>query len=99
MAAVENLYTVTFVTEFFPFVIKIYGGVANLRPAFTVVSSWNFAATFAKINKALKNVVSRHAFCFQEQKDRDPFPRSLTVFSSFFTHMSCRLLFSLRLQY
>ena len=28
--------TVSFVTEFFPFVIKIYGGVANLRPAFTV---------------------------------------------------------------
>ena len=27
---------VTFVTEFFPFVIKIYGGVGNLRPAFTV---------------------------------------------------------------
>ena len=28
--------TVAFVTEFLPFVIKIYGGVANLRPAFTV---------------------------------------------------------------
>ena len=28
--------TVEFVTEFLPFVIKMYGGVANLRPAFTV---------------------------------------------------------------
>ena len=28
--------TVAFVTEFLPFVIKIYGGVANLRPTFTV---------------------------------------------------------------
>ena len=28
--------TVTFVTEFLPFVHKIYGEVANLRPAFTV---------------------------------------------------------------
>ena len=28
--------TVAFVTEFLPFVIKIYGGVANLPPAFTV---------------------------------------------------------------
>ena len=28
--------TVAFVTEFLPFVIKIYGGVANLQPAFTV---------------------------------------------------------------
>ena len=27
---------VTFVTECFPFVIKIYGGVSNLRPAFAV---------------------------------------------------------------
>ena len=27
---------VTFVTELFPFVIKIAGGVTNLRPAFTV---------------------------------------------------------------
>ena len=28
--------TVAFVTEFFPFVIKISGGVTNLRPHFTV---------------------------------------------------------------
>ena len=28
--------TVAFLTESLPFVIKIYGGVANLRPAFTV---------------------------------------------------------------
>ena len=28
--------TVAFVTEFLPFVIKIYGGVADLRPPFTV---------------------------------------------------------------
>ena len=28
--------TVAFVTEFLPFVIKIYGRVANLQPAFTV---------------------------------------------------------------
>ena len=28
--------TVAFVTEFLPFVIKIYGRVAILRPAFTV---------------------------------------------------------------
>ena len=28
--------TVTFVAELFPFVIKIAGGVTNLRPAFTV---------------------------------------------------------------
>ena len=28
--------TVEFVTEFLPFVIKMYGGVTNLQPAFTV---------------------------------------------------------------
>ena len=28
--------TIAFVTEFLPFVIKIHGGVTNLRPAFTV---------------------------------------------------------------
>ena len=28
--------TIAFVTEFLPFVIKIPGGVTNLRPAFTV---------------------------------------------------------------
>ena len=28
--------TIAFVTEFLPFVIKIHGGVINLRPAFTV---------------------------------------------------------------
>ena len=50
--------TIAFVTEFLPL------GVTNLRPAFTV-SSWDFAATFGKINKAIKNYfVSRHEFCF-----------------------------------
>ena len=30
------------------------------------VSSWDFAATFGKINKAIKNYfVSRHEFCFK----------------------------------
>ena len=28
--------TIAFVTEFLPFVIKLNGGVINLRPAFTV---------------------------------------------------------------
>ena len=28
--------TIAFVTEFLPFLIKIHGGVTNLRPAFTV---------------------------------------------------------------
>ena len=61
--------TIAFVTEFLPFVIKIHGGVTNLRPAFTVeikgFGSWDFAATFGKINKAIKNYfVSHHKFCF-----------------------------------
>lgn len=62
--------TVLFVTELFPFVIEIYGGVTNLRPAFTVeiklkgFSSWHIAATFSKMNKAMKYYfVSRHEFC------------------------------------
>ena len=46
-----------FFSEFLPFVIKLHGGVINLRPAFTVkrVNSWDFPATFGKINKAIKN--------------------------------------------
>ena len=59
--------TVAFVTEFFPFVIKIYGGVANLRPAFTVEIKGlavGILPTFGKIYKAIKNYfVSRHEFC------------------------------------
>ena len=61
--------TIAFVTEFLPFVIKLHGGVINLRPAFTVtckrVNSWDFPTTFGKINKAIKNYfVSHHEFCF-----------------------------------
>ena len=59
--------TIAFVTEFLPFVIKLHGGVINLRPASAVkrVSSWDFPVTFGKINKAIKNYfVSHHEFCF-----------------------------------
>ena len=42
--------TIAFVTEFLPFVIKLHGGVINLRPAFTV-------KTFGKINKAIKIIL------------------------------------------
>ena len=56
-----------------------------------MASSWHFAETLAKINKAIKNYfVSRHEFMEIWNKiaiwlDRDPFPQSFTIFSSFFT--------------
>ena len=58
--------TIAFVTEFLPFVIKLHGGVATSFHRWNKrVSSWDFPATFGKINKAIKNYfVSHHEFCF-----------------------------------
>ena len=60
---------IAFVTEFLPFVIKLHGGVINLRAAFTVeikgLAVGIFPATFGKINQAIKNYfVFHHEFCF-----------------------------------
>ena len=47
--------TVTFATEFFPFGIKISGGVStSFHCSSKRVSNWHFAKMFAKINKAIK---------------------------------------------
>ena len=77
--------TVAFGTEFLPFVIKIYGGVANMRP------------TFGKINKAIKIILflvmnfvsiwrswSEIVICLE----CDPFSWSLTIFSGFLTRVA-----------
>ena len=91
---------ITFATEFSPFATKVSGEVENLQlvnsPSLLQnkrISSCHFSATFANIKKEMTKLFYLSQWISCDVTRTTPFLHSFAIFSGFFTHKYCRLIF------